>query len=104
MAYLDAKKLKLKDPIIKTRLLLIELQLFVHLPAKLFITSLQKKNPNSITGHRIIDKHIFMHYIHQKKKNVKLLHILTIFFSNPCYTNQTYRKTLSRNYTPHDNT
>lgn len=58
MAYLDAKKLKLKDPIIKTRLLLIELQLFVHLPAKLFITSLQKKNPNSITGHRIIDKHI----------------------------------------------
>lgn len=40
MAYLDANKLKLKDPIIKTGLLLIELQLIVHLTAKLFITSL----------------------------------------------------------------
>lgn len=80
MAYLDAKKLKLKDPIIKTRLLLIELQLFVHLPAKLFITSLQKKNPNSITGHRIIDKHIFMHYIHQKKKCQTTTHFDHFFF------------------------
>ena len=71
---------KLKDPIIKTGLPLIELhseydifiaqkitpasvslqvQLIVHLTAKLFITSLQKNmDPNAVTGHRNIDKHI----------------------------------------------
>ena len=102
---------KLKDPIIKTGLPLIELhseydifiaqkitpasvslqvQLIVHLTAKLFITSLQKNNPHAITGRRNIDKHIFMHYTHQNvellfsstKKiyiYIKLLHILTIF-------------------------
>ena len=70
---------KLKDPIIKTGLPLIELhseydifiaqkitpasvslqvQLIVHLTTKLFITSLQKNNPHAITGRRNIDKHI----------------------------------------------
>ena len=80
---------KLKYPIIKTGLPLIELQLIVHQTAKLFVTSLQKNNPNAITGQRNIDKHIFMHCTNQnvellfsstKKKNIKLLHILTIFF------------------------
>ena len=109
---------KLKDPIIKTRLPLIELhsendifiarkitpasvslqvQLNVHLTAKLFITSLQKNNPHAITGRRNIDKHIpniylcithtkmSNYYFPQQKKKIyiyiyiKLLHILTIF-------------------------
>ena len=80
---------KLKYPITKTRLPLIELQLIVHQTAKLFVTSLQKNNPNAITGQRNIDKHIFMRCTNQnvellfsstKKKNIKLLHILTLFF------------------------
>ena len=84
---------KLKDPIIKTGLPLIELhseydifiarkitpasvslqvQLIVHLTAKLFITILQKNNPHAITGRRNIDKHIPNIYLcitHTKMSN-----------------------------------
>ena len=108
---------KLKDPIIKTRLPLIELhsendifiarkitpasvslqvQLNVHLTAKLFITSLQKNNPHAITGRRNIDKHIpniylcithtkmSNYYFPQKKKKCQTTtHFDPFFFLTP---------------------
>ena len=85
---------KLKDPIIKTGFPLIELhseydifiaqkitpasvslqvQLIVHLTAKLFITRLKKNNPHAITGRRNIDKHIPNIYLCITHQNVELL-------------------------------